>query len=144
MQRPAEVHELYIRTTPERLWNAITDPAWTSRYWYGAFNRSGWQPGDRWVSESAEGEVFLEGEILEADPPARLVHTFHVVHEPEAAADEPSRLSWEISSMGEACQLVLTHEGMGEATEAYTAGGWAYILSGLKTLLETGQPLVIG
>jgi hypothetical protein len=72
------------------------------------------------------------------------VHTFHVVHEPEAAADEPSRLTWEISSMGEACQLVLTHEGMGEATEEYTAGGWAYILSGLKTVLETGKPLVIG
>jgi uncharacterized protein YndB with AHSA1/START domain len=144
MPRPAEVHELYIRATPEQLWTAITDPAWTSRYWYGAFNRSGWQPGDRWVSESAEGEVFLEGEILEADSPARLVHTFHVVHEPEAAADPPSRLTWEISAMGEACRLVVTHEGMGEATEDYTAGGWAYILSGLKTLLETGEPLLIG
>jgi uncharacterized protein YndB with AHSA1/START domain len=144
MPRPAEVHELYIRATPEKLWTAITDPAWTSRYWYGAFNRSGWQPGDRWVSESAEGEVFLEGEILEADSPARLVHTFHVVHELEAAADPPSRLTWEISAMGEACRLVVTHEGMGEATEDYTAGGWAHILSGLKTLLETGEPLLIG
>jgi len=144
MQRPADVHELYIRTTPEQLWEAITDPAWTSRYWYGAFNRSGWQPGDRWVSESEDGEVYLEGEIVEAERPSRLVHTFHVVDEPEPAAEAPSRVTWEIGAEGEACRLVLTHEGMGEATEEYTAGGWAYILSGLKTLLETGQPLHIG
>jgi uncharacterized protein YndB with AHSA1/START domain len=142
--RPADVHELYIRTTPEQLWTAITDPAWTSRYWYGAFNRSGWRPGDRWTSESADGEVYLEGEILEAEPPTRLVHTFHVVHESEPAAEAPSRVSWEISPEGEACRLLMSHEGMGEATGDYTDGGWAYILSGLKTLLETGEPLVIG
>jgi len=144
MAGSTEVHELYIRTTPGQLWTAITDPAWTSRYWYGAFNRSGWQPGDRWLSESADGEVYLEGEIVAADPPNGLAHTFHVVHEAEAAADPPSQVSWEIDSVGEACHLVLTHSGLGEATAEYIAGGWAYILSGLKTLLETGRPLEIG
>ncbi len=144
VSRPAHVHETYIRTTPQKLWDAITDPESTRQYWYGALNRSAWTPGSRWVSESADGELFLEGEIIEADPPRRLVHTFHVVHEPDAAQDPPSRVTWEIVQAGESCRLTVTHEEMGEATEEYTSGGWTYILSGLKTLLETGAPLAIG
>jgi len=140
-----QVYEIYIRTTPERLWQALTDGDVTRRYWYGAINRSAWTPGSRWTSVSAEGELYLDGEIVEADAPRRLVHTFHVAQGHDAAQDPPSRVTFEITPMGETCRLSVVHEGMGEATIRYTSdGGWALILSGLKTLLETGEPLPIG
>ncbi len=144
MARSRQEHELYIRTTPEDLWSALTDPRQTRRYWYGALNLSVWQPAARWTSESEDGHVYLEGQILEIDPPRRLVQTFRVLDDPGAAEEEPSRLTFEIEQMGAACRLVLTHEEMGPATEAYVEGGWATILSGLKTLLETGEELRIG
>jgi uncharacterized protein YndB with AHSA1/START domain len=100
-------------------------------------------PGARWTSESEAGELYLEGEILEVDRPSRLVHTFHVLHEPEAAHDAPSRVTWEITPMGEACRLRLAHDDLGDATRVYVTGGWELILSSLKTLLETGQPLKV-
>ncbi|MDQ3937755.1 MAG: SRPBCC domain-containing protein, partial [Chloroflexota bacterium] len=87
---------------------------------------------------------YLEGEIVEIEPPHRLVHTFHVIHHPDAARDRPSRVTWEITPMGDACRLRLTHDEMDEATQRYVEGGWELILSGLKTLLETGQPLKVG
>jgi uncharacterized protein YndB with AHSA1/START domain len=137
-------YELYIRANPDEIWAAITDPEQTRRFWYGALNRSDWTPGARWTSETEDGDLFLEGEILEVERPHRLVHTFHVVHEPGAAAELPSVLSWQITPMGDASRLSLIHEQMGEATVAYTRGGWQLILSGLKTLLETGERLKVG
>ncbi|HWH24760.1 MAG TPA: SRPBCC domain-containing protein [Candidatus Limnocylindria bacterium] len=136
--------ELYIRCTPVELWSAITDPDRTRLYWYGALNHSDWTPGARWTSESDDGALFLEGEIIELERPHRLLHTFHVVHEPAAAAEAPSRVEWQITPMGDACRLVLVHTELGRAAHAYTDGGWELILSGLKTLLETGQPLKVG
>lgn len=139
MTAPDNVYEVEIATTPERLWQALTDPEDTRRFWYGALNVSDWQVGSRWESRSPDGEVYLEGEILEIDPPRRLVHTFHVVHEPEAAAEGPSRLEFEITPIGDRCRLTVIHTGRGPATMEYTSGGWETIFSGLKELLETGQ-----
>ena len=139
MTAPDNVYQVEIATTAERLWQAITDPEQTRRYWYGALSISDWQVGSRWVSQSADGEVYLDGEILEIDPPQRLVHTFHVVHEPEAAAEAPSRIEWEITPIGDRCRLTITHTGRGPATIAYTGGGWETILGGLKDLLESNQ-----
>ena len=85
------------------------------------------RPGARWSSESPDGVVYLDGEIIEIDPPRRLVQTFHVVHRELPAADAPSRLTWEIEATGEACRLVLTHEDIPEATAAYVTGGWDYL-----------------
>ena len=136
---PHNVYQVEIATTPERLWRAITDPEQTRRYWYGALSISDWQVGSRWVSQSPDGEVYLDGEILEIDPPRRLVHTFHVVHEAEAAAEAPSRIEWEITPIGDRCRLTVTHTGRGPATLGYTSGGWETILDGMKELLETGQ-----
>jgi uncharacterized protein YndB with AHSA1/START domain len=136
--------ELYIRTTPPQLWAAITQPEQTRQYWYGALNHSTWTPGARWTSESEDGEVYLEGEIVEIEAPSLLVHTFHVAHEEEAAAEAPSTVSWEITPMGDACRLMLVHDGLGKATLDYVTGGWELILSGMKTWLETGQPLKVG
>jgi uncharacterized protein YndB with AHSA1/START domain len=139
MTAPDNVYEVEIATTPERLWKALTDPEQTRRYWYGALSISDWQVGSRWVSQSPDGEVYLDGEILEIDPPRRLVHTFHVVHRPEAAAEAPSRIEWEITPLGDRCRLTVTHTGRGPATLDYTSGGWETILGGMKELLETGQ-----
>jgi uncharacterized protein YndB with AHSA1/START domain/DNA-binding transcriptional ArsR family regulator len=143
MERPTHVHEIYIRTTPKELWQAITDPQKTRLYWFGALSHSEWTPGARWTSDAEDGKPYLDGEILEIEPPRRLVHTFHV-NSDDAAGDPPSKVTWEITPMGDACRLRLIHEELAEATERYITGGWEVILSGLKTLLETGEPLKIG
>ncbi len=88
--------------------------------------------------------MYLDGEILEIDPPHRLVHTFHVVHEPEAAADAPSQVEWEITPIGDRCKLTVVHTGRGPATMDYTSGGWETILGGMKALLETGEAVAVG
>jgi uncharacterized protein YndB with AHSA1/START domain len=139
MSTPENVYRVEIATTPQRLWKALTDPEDTRRYWYGALSNSDWKVGSRWTSEAPEGEVYLEGEILEIDPPRRLVHTFHVVHEPEAAAEAPSRIEFEIAQVGDRCRLTVVHSGRGPATLDYTSGGWETIFAGLKELLETGD-----
>ena len=139
MSTPENVYEIEIATTPERLWQAITDPEQTRKYFFGARSISDWKVGSRWTSESDEGEVYLDGEILEIDPPRHLVHTLHVVHDPAAAAEAPSRIEWEITPIGDRCRLTMTHTGRGPATTEYTAGGWETILGGLKELLETGE-----
>ena len=139
MTAPENVFQVEIATTPERLWKALTDPEDTRRYWYGALSISDWQVGSRWVSQSENGEVFLEGEIVEIDPPRRLVHTLHVVHEAAAAAESPSRLEFEITPIGDRCRLTVTHTGRGPATIEYTSGGWETIFAGLKELLESGS-----
>jgi uncharacterized protein YndB with AHSA1/START domain len=136
MDKARHTYDFTIRTTTEALWAALTEPEQTRRYWHEALNRSAWTPGSRWTSESAKGELYLEGEILEVDPPRRLVHTFHVVHEVEAAADPPSLLTFTIQPVGDACQLTVVHSGTGPATEAYIEGGWEDILGGLKAYLE--------
>lgn len=138
MTAPENVYQVEIATTPERLWQAIVDPEQTRKYYYGALSKSDWTVGSRWTSESEDGEVYLEGEILEIDPPRRLVHTLHVVHEPAAAAEAPSRVEYEITQIGDRCRLTLIHTGRGPATMEYTSGGWETILGGLKELLETG------
>jgi uncharacterized protein YndB with AHSA1/START domain len=139
MPAPDDIYQIEIATTPDRLWKALTDPQETRKYWYGALSISDWHVGSRWTSESEAGEVYLEGEILEIDPPRRLVHSFHVVHEPEAAAEAPSRIEFEITQIGDRCRLTVIHSGRGPAAMAYTSGGWETIFGGLKELLETGQ-----
>jgi uncharacterized protein YndB with AHSA1/START domain len=134
---------LFIRTTPAELWLAITDPQKTRQYWYGALNHSEWTPGAAWTSDSEDGSRYLDGQILEIEAPGRLVHTFHVA-DGEASAENPSTVTWEITPLGDACRLALVHEGLGPATLKYVTGGWELILSGLKTLLETGEPLKVG
>jgi uncharacterized protein YndB with AHSA1/START domain len=138
------VTKIAIRSTPERVWQAITDPEFSKQYYYGAANRSDWTVGSRWTSEGPAGELYLEGQVLEAEPPKRLAHTFHVVHEPGAAADPPSRVTWEIvEERPGICVVTVTHDGFGseDSPSFGYATGWPWILSGMKTLLETGSPL---
>ena len=146
MPAPAQVYEIYIRTTPERLWQAITDGELTKQYYYDSEVRSDLRVGSPFRYHAADDSLLLDGEILEIDPPRRLVTTFSAVWSPDVASDPPSRITYEIEPMGAACRLRMIHDGFDAETATYreVAGGWSPILSGLKTLLETGEPLVIG
>jgi uncharacterized protein YndB with AHSA1/START domain len=129
--------EIMVEATPEQVWSALTDPQKTTSYYYGTEILSDWQPGSPWTSESGD-ELYLDGEILEAQAPRRLVQTFHVAIEEPAASDPPSRVTWEVDPLGDGLTRVrLIHEDMPEATRDYVEGGWEHILSGLKTLLES-------
>jgi uncharacterized protein YndB with AHSA1/START domain len=140
-----QVYQVYIRTTPEKLWQAITDPAMTKQYFYESAVESTWKPGEPLNRRRSDRSFMLEGEVLEIDPPRRLVHTFIESDRKPEDRDPPSRVTWEIEPMGDACRLTLTHEHYAGETETYkgTLTGWNPVLSGLKTLLETGRALQI-
>ena len=142
MPKPQHIHEVYIRTTPERLWQALTDPELTKGYYYGCAVGSTWEPGAAYAYVGEMGPA-ITGEILEADPPRRLVMTFTMAYDPEAAVEAPSRVTWEITPVGDLCRLTVVHSDFGglSKTWATTLTGWTPILSGLKTLLETGSPI---
>ena len=88
--------EILVEATPEEVWDALTNPEKTRGYYYGTDILSDWQPGSRWTSESGD-ELYLEGELIEVDPPRRIVQTFHVAIEEPAASDPPSRVTWEVT-----------------------------------------------
>ncbi len=137
-----QVFEIYIRTTPERLWEAITDPEIRSKYNFGASVHSDWAPGSRLeVSSPAASGLLGEGEILEIDPPRRLVHTMVALWSDEVKSEGASRVTWEIEPIADSCRLTLTHDQLREGANAELYGGWPMILSGLKTWLETGELL---
>ncbi len=135
-----KVFEIYIKTTPERLWDAITDPATRAKYNFGAGAHSDWTAGSR--VELRAGEYLLgEGDVLEADPPRKLVHTLLAHFSPEAEAEGSSRVTWEIEPVGDSCRLTIVHDQMREGACEQLYGGWPMILSGLKTWLESGELL---
>ena len=137
-----KVFEIYIRTTPERLWEAITDPEIRSKYNFGVSVNSDWKPGSRieTVHPKADGPLG-EGEVIEADPPRRLVHTMVALWDDEVKSEGRSRVTWEIEPVGDSCRLTLTHDELREGASEQLYGGWPMILSGLKTWLETGELL---
>jgi uncharacterized protein YndB with AHSA1/START domain len=137
-----KVFEIYIKTTPERLWEAITDPAVRAKYNFGSGAYSDWKPGSKLDMRAENFDGLLgEGEVLEADPPRRLVHTMLAHFSPEAEAEGESRVTWEIEPVGDSCRLTLVHDQMREGANDQLYGGWPMILSGLKTWLETGELL---
>jgi uncharacterized protein YndB with AHSA1/START domain len=143
LEHPMEkVFEIYIRTTPERLWEAITDPAIRAKYHFGAGVESSWATGSRYELKhpGADGAL-AEGENLVVDPPRRLVQTMHVLWSEEAEREGTSRVTWEIEPVGDSCRLTVTHDQLSDAAPPELYGGWPMILSGLKTWLETGQTL---
>jgi uncharacterized protein YndB with AHSA1/START domain/DNA-binding transcriptional ArsR family regulator len=144
MHRPAHIYEVYIRTTPERLWAAITSSDYTQRYFYSGLYETTWQPGSPYRTLLPDGTTPFEGTIVEADPPRRLVYTFQYVGDEATRHERPSRVTWEIEPRGATCKLTLVHDDFaaGEtATYLKVGGGWPFILSSLKTYLETGEPL---
>jgi uncharacterized protein YndB with AHSA1/START domain/DNA-binding transcriptional ArsR family regulator len=144
MDAPRHVYEVYIRATPERLWQAIVGSEDTRRYFYGGIYESSWERDTPYRTILPDGTTPFEGTIIEIDPPRRLVYSFHYVGDPETRKERPSRVSWEIASLGEVCKLTVVHDAFaaGEtATYRMVSRGWPFILSNLKTLLETGEPL---
>ena len=141
-QTTVQVYQLFIKATPEQVWEAIVDPALTSKYFYGS--RITITPDGR-VSTSPDGsESWGDSEVLEWDPPRKLVHGWQSAYDPELAAEATSRVTWEIEPQdGGLTKLTLVHDQLDGApkTAESVAGGWMLVLSGLKTLLETGKPL---
>jgi uncharacterized protein YndB with AHSA1/START domain/DNA-binding transcriptional ArsR family regulator len=137
-----KVFEIYIKTTPERLWEAITDPTIRAKYNFGSGCVSDWKPGSKleMVADKAAGSLG-EGRVLEVDPPRRLVHTMIAFFSEEAKAEGETRVTWDIEPVGDSCRLTLTHDQMREGANDQLYGGWPMILSGLKTWLESGELL---
>ncbi|WP_371494273.1 metalloregulator ArsR/SmtB family transcription factor [Kitasatospora sp. NBC_00374] len=137
-----KVFEIYIRTTPERLWEAITDPEIRARYNFGVGVSSDWTPGSRFEmgSPRADGPIG-EGVNLEVDPPRRLVQSMVALWSDEVKSEGTSRVTWEIEPVGDSCRLTVTHDELREGANDELYGGWPMILSGLKTWLETGELL---
>jgi uncharacterized protein YndB with AHSA1/START domain len=137
-----KVFEIYIRTTPERLWQAITDPETRARYQFGARAESTWTTGSTYrVTHPGAPRALIEGDNLEVEPPRRLVQSYRAVWDDDIAAEPTSRVTWEIEPVGDSCRLTVTHDQLAEDADPHLYGGWPMILSGLKTWLETGQQL---
>ena len=138
-----KVFEIYIKTTPERLWEAITNKEMRRKYNFGLIVKSDWTPGSRYEGGPTQGStpIILEGENLEVDPPRRLVQSFRALWSDDVKREGTSRVTWEIEPVGDSCRLTVTHDQLREGANAELYGGWMMILSGLKTLLETGQLL---
>jgi uncharacterized protein YndB with AHSA1/START domain len=137
-----KVYEIYIKTTPERLWEAITRPEQRAKYHFGSFVVSDWKPGSSYTlsHDGVDGPLGV-GEVLESDPPRRLVHTMTALWGEDVKAEGASRITWEIEPVADSCRLTVTHDQLREGANEQLYGGWPMILSGLKTLLETGELL---
>ena len=135
------VFEIYIKTTPERLWEAITDKEMRARYSFGVGTESEWTPGSQYSSGVPGVIDIASGENLEVDPPRRLVQSFRALWSDDVRAAGTSRVTWEIEPVGDSCRLAVTHDQLEEGANSELWGGWPMILSGLKTLLETGEQL---
>jgi len=145
-----KVFEIYIKTTPERLWDAIVDGEQRRKYNFGVSVESDWTPGSRY--RAAAGSIAIaEGENLQVEPPRRLVQSFDALCggaaggsgglAPDVNSEATSRVTWEIEPVGDSCRLTVTHDQLREGANEELYGGWPMILSGLKTLLETGELL---
>jgi uncharacterized protein YndB with AHSA1/START domain len=143
LEHPMEkVFEIYIRTTPERLWQAITDGETRSKYQFGIRITSDWTPGSRFEMSHPGAEALLgEGQNLEIDPARRLVQSMVALWGDDVKSEGTSRVTWEIQPIGDSCRLTVTHDQLREGANDQLYGGWPMILSGLKTWLETGELL---
>lgn len=135
-----KVFEIYIKTTPERLWQAITDPQMRAQYTFGVQVESDWKPGSSYQGKGA-GNLIMSGENLEVDPPLRLVQSFNAQWSDDVKAEGTSQVTREIEPVQDSCLLRVTHSQLREGGNNQIYGGWPMVLSGLKTLLETGEHL---
>jgi len=151
------VHRVYIRATPEAIWEAITSPEWSARYGYGGYVEYDLRPGGSYRARASEEflaagspEIVIDGEVIEADPPRKLVQTWRMLMDEEMRNEGFTRLTYEITeSESGVSRLTLTHELegaprlqvllAGELEDSGAGGGWPWVLSDLKSLLETGS-----
>jgi len=142
-----QVYQVFVKASPEQIWDAITKPEFTTKYFHGAVLDSAFEPGAPYRGFSADRSVqFVDGEVLEVRPPTRLVTTWKALWDPDMAAEPAGRVTWEIDAQeGGFTRLTVVHDDLAEspktAESVGSATGWPLVLSGLKTLLETGEPL---
>ena len=155
-----QVYRVYIKATPQAIWDAITQPEWTEKYGYGGRGEYELRPGGSYRGYTSEEmrahgapDLAVDGEILEADPPNKLVQTWRMLMDPDLAAEGFTRLTYEIAEReGGLSRLTVIHElegaprtaalMAGELEDQGAGGGWSFVLSGLKTVLETGDSIV--
>ncbi|MBV9792048.1 MAG: SRPBCC domain-containing protein [Chloroflexi bacterium] len=142
--KPRIVHQIIIKAPQERVWEAITTPEFTSRYYYGSTLKTDLTVGSPFTYHMPNGTPIVEGEVVLSDPPNRLVHTYHSLW-PPMNEDAPTRVTWELEAMsGGVTKVTVVHEDFQGETATYQglqSGGWAWILSNMKTLLETGEAM---
>jgi len=141
-----QVYQVFIKATPEQIWDAITKPEFTERYFHGVRSDFDLRPGGHYRQTVGDtDQLATQGEVLEADPPRRLSHTWTSLYDPQMAVEEPSRVTWEIEARDDGTALLtVTHdqlEGAPKTAVGVYGTGWMGVLSSLKTLLETGEPL---
>ncbi len=137
-----KVFEIYIKTTPDRLWQAIVDPELRAKYSFGLGVYSDWKPGSSYEARSPKAPMaIVEGENVEVDPPRKLVQTFRALWSDAVKSEGNTRVTWEIEPVADSCRLTVIHDQLRENAKPEMYGGWPMILSGLKTLLETGELL---
>jgi uncharacterized protein YndB with AHSA1/START domain len=144
MARSTFIYVTYIRTTPEKLWSALTDAECMRHYWFGVHCESQWIAGSSWTMVSADGQILDSGEIVEAEPPRRLVIRWQHQNKPELKAEGPSQCTMELEPSGTAVKLSITHTIERDPSKliAAVSGGWPKIMSNLKSLLETGSAVL--
>lgn len=144
MAKSTFVYVSYIRTTPEKLWSALTDPEFMKQYWFGMHCESQWTAGSPWKLVSSDGQIFDAGEIVEADPPRRLVIRWQHQNRPELKAEGASQCTMELEPGEASVKLSITHTIGCEPSRLIEAvsGGWPKIISNLKSLLETGSTVL--
>ena len=135
------VYVTYIRTTPERIWEALTNPEVLQKFWFGVHQESDWKPGSSWTMRMPDIGVTDAGEILEAEPPRKMVIKWRNEFMPELKEAGWSRCTYEIEAQGDVTKLTVLHESDAQAFIDAVSKGWPMILSSLKSLLETGSPL---
>ena len=141
MEKPKLVYTTFIRSTPKKTWDAISNPKFTRQYWAGMANVSDWKKGSKWEHQNPDKEVWITGEVVECDPPKRLVLTWA---DPDDLKDK-SRVIFEIEKLEDSVCLTVTHDRFkaGSTMVGKVSGGWPRVLSSLKSFLETGEGLNI-
>ena len=144
MARSTFVYVTYIRTTPEKLWSALTDAEFIQQYWFGFRCESEWTAGSSWKMVAGDGQVYDTGEIVAAEPPRRLVVRWQHQNKPELKAEGESLCTMELEPFGTAVKLSITHSIEREPSKFIEAvsGGWPKVISNLKSLLETNSVAV--
>ena len=142
---PSQVYQVYIKASPEQVWDAITRPEFTTRYFFGSRVETTGEAGTPVRHRAPDSdELWGDDSVLESEPPRRFVHTWRSLYNPELAAEPASRVTWDIEPQpGGVCKLTVIHDQLERSpkTASSVSGGWMFVISGLKTLLETGEPL---
>jgi uncharacterized protein YndB with AHSA1/START domain len=141
-QTTTQVYSVFIKATPEQIWEAITTPAFTQKYFFGSHVTV---TPELYDGRDGDGRELVTGPVFEFDPPRRLAHGWTAHYDPTTATEPESRVTWELEPQdGGVTKLTVVHDKLeaSPATAQSVAGGWSFVLSGLKTLLETGEPLV--